>query len=842
MPGFVQNLKDFIASKIALPLFRSIGKLLNTKIIPFRWITLGGVQKVTTNGDIAIFQFANGYLEIKVITESIWRIRASKSPLQKDHYSWAASPIETPFNLKVNLDLGYYVIKVDKNISQKNDLLIKINENNGAILFEKMDGEVLSQDIKAISWSKRKRWAATHKKATVNELQIGFGERTGSLAKNGRKMIFWNTDPRIYHKTNDPLYQSEPIQISVRENGSAYGIFYDNHHYSLIKIDKKKQSKVSYFTEQEPICYYFFSGPSLKDVIQQLTLINGRISLPPRWILGHQQCRWSYYPEEQVRAIASTFRDKQIPCDCIHLDIDYMDGYRSFTWNKERFPNPKKLIDDLHLEGFNIVVNTDPGLKIDTNWNIYNEGVKNNYFCKLPNGKLYTSKVWPGKCVFPDFIKHEVRTWWGSLFNSLVEVGVDGFWLDMNEPVTFTIKGTFPNKVQHHMIDKDVSHREAHNIYGLNMARATRQGIDSLRPNIRNFIFTRSCYASIQKYAASWTGDNYSDWIGLQQSLPMIINMGLCGQSIVAADIGGFYQNCTPELLTRWYQLGIFYPMCRNHSSAGTVSQEPWAFGEEIEQIVKKYIELRYQLTPYLYYYTWEASRTGLPIMRPLFMEFPNDIEAYNKKWFDTEFMFGERILIAPILNKMPNDNSSAKREIYLPQGTWIDFWSKEILKGGTVIEKEFSLDQLAIFVKAGSIIPTNPVVQFLEQTKDHPVIFEIYPGIEFQGKAYFDDGISKDYLQNNYCSLNLQGIKKSNELTIDIFKEGKLEELSTTNKNIHFVFHRVNKPLIIRLNDKKYSEGFDLGNNSWNYDDNTKMLIIKTNNYEFPLSIQLLF
>ncbi|NHJ86908.1 MAG: DUF5110 domain-containing protein [Asgard group archaeon] len=813
--------------------------LLNHRIIPFRWQAIGGIVTHKKLKDSVIIQCENGFIEVKIVSPTIWRIRASNDSLPKDHKSWASREPDLDLQIKTVQEYGSLTIKEDKNVSSKNDLIIKVSEVDSTITFERINGDILHKDTDPIAFSKRGSWIKTKKMSPKKEYHVGFGEKTGKLVKNGRKLIFWNTDQSAYTIRDDPLYQSEPLQISLRDDGTAFGIFYDNYRYTVMKLGKTATSKVSYFTEKGPLCYYVFAGPTLKDVSKQIGELNGKIPLPPRWVLGHHQCRWSYYPEEKVREIASNFRVKAIPCDSIHLDIDYMDGFRCFTWNNERFSDPKKMATDLKNDGFKLIIMTDPGLKVDPDWPIYQECIAKEFHCKLENGDPYHGKVWPGKCIFPDFTNPDVRVWWGKLYKDYLDLGIEGFWIDMAEPSVFDLRRTAPFNVLHNMDGQPETHQYAHNIYGNAFAMATREGLDVLNENRRTFLFGRSAYSGIQRYASTWTGDNYSTWKHLRQSIPMVLSMGLSGQPFVAVDIGGFSFNCNAELLTRWYQTGIFYPFCRNHSANATHPQEPWVFGEETEKIIKETIEFRYKLLPYLYTLVWEAAKDGLPMMRPLFMEFPKDKESYNEKWHNTQFMVGDKLLIAPALNKLGKSEKTIKMKIYLPEGKWFDYWTKELFAGGSIISREVKIDQLPIFVKAGSVIPMGPIVPNVEKTSNHPITLEFYPDDEIQGLVYFDDGLTKEFENGFYNLLTIRGNDTSKKMSIDILQSGKITDLPTTNEILYIKVHTEKVPNEIIVNDNIAQKDMESENLYWILNDEKKEYLIINKIPQFPMDIQ---
>jgi len=814
--------------------------VFNFKPRPRRWINIGGIVSARSLGDRVVIECEFGFMEIKIISSNIWRVRASKHQLPEEHSSFAAIEPKDALRLKLNKQYGFLQIKQDKNISSRGEIVIKVLERTSQISFEQVNGTILSRDQQSIAWSKKGNWVRTSKTSPVKEFHVGFGEKTGDLVKNGKKMIFWNSDPTGFDAREDPLYQNEPLQVTIREDGSAYGIFYDNPGYALIHISKGQRSAVTYYCETEPLCYYFFAGPTLKEVVMQIAQLNGFLPLPPRWVLGYHQCRWSYYPEERVREIAKNFRERQIPCDSIHLDIDYMDGFRVFTWDSKRFPDPKKLIRDLLTEGFKTIVMTDPGLKVDPDWSIYREGLERNFYCSLPSGEPFIGEVWPGDCVFPDFFDAKVREWWGQLYKSYLDVGVEGFWLDMAEPSIFSARRTFPPDVQHTINGKKVSNREVHNAYGNLFAKATREGVEKLLPEKRVFLFCRTAYSGIQRFAATWTGDNASRWSSLRQSIPMVLNMGLTGQPFVAVDLGGFAFDTTAELLTRWYQLGIFYPFCRNHSANGTKNQEPWVFGEPYETINRKTLEFRYQLLPYLYTLLWEASTTGIPMMRPLFMEFPKDKETYKALWHNKEFLLGRNLLIAPILEENKQKNNVATRKIYLPEGSsWIDFWTTEKYEGGKVLEKKVSLETFPLFVREGSALPIGPSVLFSEQSNAHPLWLFVYPSEEIAGEVYLDDGITKEFEEGEFCHLTIRGNEEKNKLNLEIFQKGKLRELPLTNNELCIVIFTTKDPKEVKVNDKLVLNPPRNNKLFWRRRENGQGFEILVPNPEFPLDLE---
>ncbi len=554
----------------------------------------------------------------------------------------------------------------------------------------------------------------------------GFGEKTSFLDKRGEKMTMWNSDVFAPHNPEiDALYESIPYFMTVNK-GKAHGIFFDNTFKTVFDM-KSSDETYSFSAEGGVINYYVLAGPSPKDVIKQYSYLTGRMPLPPKWAIGYHQSRYSYETEDEVRELVQTFKDKQIPLDAVYLDIHYMNGYRVFTFDEERYPNPGQLIADLKNEGIHVVPIVDPGVKVDPEYSTYQEGIQGDHFCKYMDGKIYNGDVWPGNSAFPDFTNETTRNWWGEKHDFYVDKGVEGIWNDMNEPAVFNETKTMDLAVVHGNDGYPKTHRELHNVYGLLMGKATYEGLQERLNGKRPFLLTRAGYAGVQRYAAVWTGDNRSFWEHLQMAIPMCMNLGISGVPFCGPDVGGFAHDTTGELLARWTQVGAFTPFFRNHSALDTVQQEPWEFGEDIEAITKKYINLRYIWMPHIYSLFKEASDTGVPVMRPLLLEYPADPEVFN---LSDEFMIGDSVIIAPILH--PDKNH---RAVYLPKGTWINYWTGEEYSGQEYHLVKANLDTLPMFIKKGAIIALGQEKRSTEE-KDKRVTFHVYPSMD--GGDYF--------------------------------------------------------------------------------------------------------
>lgn len=624
-------------------------------------------------------------------------------------------------------------------IVRKDPVRLIIMDNNGRVLVEEKE--------LGTCWRGREE-VICYKKMKDDERFYGFGEKTSFLNKRGEKMSMWNSDVYAPHNPEiDALYQSVPFYVALNNDG-AYGLFFDNTHETIFDL-KSSQDTLSFSAEAGLLDYYVFAGPTAKDILQQYTTLTGTMPLPPKWALGYHQSRYSYESADEVREVIRTFREKKIPLDAIYLDIHYMDGYRVFTFDKKRFPNPKKLIAEAKEEsGVRIIPIVDPGVKKDVNYSVYRDGVNNDIFCRFIEGNLFTGNVWPGESVFPDFTVKKSRELWGELHHFYTNLGIEGIWNDMNEPAVFNETKTMDLDVIHENDGDPRTHRELHNVYGLLMGEATYDGLKKQLSGKRPFILTRAGFAGVQRYAAVWTGDNRSFWEHLQMSIPMCLNLGMSGIPFSGADIGGFAHDTNGELLARWTQVGAFTPFFRNHSALGTVRQEPWEFGTRIEEIVKKYIELRYRFLPYIYQLFYEASKSGIPVMRPLFLEYPNDKNIFN---CSDQFLIGSDLLIAPIMTP-----DTDHRSVYLPDGKWFDYWSGEQYVGGQHHLVYAPLDKLPLFVREGAILPLGEIRQSTEEI-EKIIEFHLF-GQEKAGSFsyYEDDGTTFEYEQGAYLETEL--------------------------------------------------------------------------------------
>jgi alpha-glucosidase len=699
--------------------------------------------------------FENNYGTISIINDAIINV-FSKLDDVKPNSKAIENPVKSQTEVTAVLDGDCIVISTAELIVKVYDeFLVDFYQKDGLLLCKDYRGErtinrLLSQkdmELMALEGHQLIKDMQNHKIQVMKVLEgdecfYGLGDRTGFLNKRNYAYELWNTDePAPQVDSFKILYKAIPFIISLKSN-CTYGIFFDNTYRSYWDLGKESADYYFFGADNGNLNYYFIAGDKVSDIVAGYTSLTGTVPRPQLWTLGYQQSRWGYETEEYVRELAAKMREHRIPCDVIHLDIDYMDNYKVFTWNKESYDNPKRMIQDLSQDGFKFVTIIDPGVKAQKGYDVYDEGIKNDYFAKTEDNQVYINQVWPGDSVYPDFGKKRVRDWWSDKQKYLVDMGVRGVWNDMNEPASF--KGEIPDDVIFSDEERKATHGEMHNVYGHLMSKAAYKGWKK-HDNRRPFVITRACYAGSQKYTTAWTGDNHSIWAHLQMAIPQLCNLGLSGMSFVGTDVGGFGSDTTPELLARWVQVGCFSPLFRNHSNKGTVKQEPWQFDKKTLDIYRKYVELRYQLLPYFYDLFVSQEETGLPILRPLVLHYEKDEKVHE---LNDEFLVGENILVAPVVMQ-----GALNRLVYLPEGLWIDYWTKEQQVGPVYLIKEAVLDVCPMYVKAGTILPKYPVQDYVGEKEITELILDSYPGngeyihVQDDGETFaYEDGVYNQY------------------------------------------------------------------------------------------------
>ena len=578
------------------------------------------------------------------------------------------------------------------------------------------------------------------KRMEGDEVFYGLGDKYSFLNKKGYEFEMWNSDiPDPHYESMRSLYKSIPFFI-VHRPDVDYGIFFDNHFRTQFDLGKENSGYYFFSADDGNLDYYLISGESIADVVSGYTYLTGTTPLPQLWTLGYQQCRWSYETRDELMAVAKGMRDNEIPCDVLYCDIDYMDNFKVFTWGEKQYPRHREMLDDLKQQGFKVVTIIDPGVKKESGYPIYEQGMVNQFFVHAPDGSVYENVVWPGDSVFPDFGRRAVRNWWADNQRLMTDDGVAGIWNDMNEPASF--RGEIPQDVVFCDEERRTTHAEMHNVYGSLMSKATYEGIRR-HTGKRPFVITRACYSGAQKYTTGWTGDNQSHWSHLRYSIAQLCSLGLSGMAFIGTDVGGFGANCTPELLVRWTQVGCFTPLFRNHAAKGTRHQEPWAFDAQTLAICRKYIRLRYRLIPYLYDCFHTAEATGLPVFRPLVLNFEDD---RNTLEINDQFMVGDWIMVAPIV-----DQGRVSRDLYLPRGcAWYDFHTGQRLSGGTRILREAPLDTCPIYVREGAVLPLWPVMNYVGEKPVDTLELRVFGG-NGEYDHYQDNGEDFAYRSGEY-------------------------------------------------------------------------------------------
>ena len=732
----------------------------------------------------------NVVLQLTVLRDSVLRFRYTTTGTFDNDFSYAITKYaSTGYNkLEIVENDEFYIIITSK-------LRCEVSKKDARVsIYDAITDELINQDEIGFHWEESYEFGGNIVKMskTVNEREsyFGLGDKPDHLNLKGKRFQNWVTDSYAFGKETDPIYKAIPFFTGLH-HGKAYGIFFDNTFRSYFDFGQERRNVTSFWAQGGEMNYYFIYGPKMQDVVENYTDLTGKPhQLPPLWALGFHQCKWSYYPEAEVKAVTSKFRELQIPCDAIYLDIDYMDGFRCFTWNKDHFPDPKRMVKELLDDGFKTVAIIDPGIKIDNEYSVFKEALDKDYFCKRADGPYMKGKVWPGECYFPDFTKPEVRDWWSGLFKELVEdIGIQGVWNDMNEPAVMEVPNkTFPDDVRHDYDGNPCSHRKAHNVYGMQMARATYHGMKKFNYPKRPFVITRAAYSGTQRYTSTWTGDNVATWEHLWIANVQAQRMAMSGFSFAGSDIGGFAEQPQGELFTRWIQLGIFHPFCRVHSSGDHGDQEPWAFDEDVTDVVRKFIEIRYQLLPYLYTAFWNLVEHGTPILKSLVMYDQEDNQTHYRT---DEFVYGDQILVCPI--QEPNAKG---RRMYIPRGSWFNFWTDELVEGGKEKWVDAEIDSMPIFIKEGAIIPKFPIQQYVDQTIIEELSLDVYFKLGKESSQLFDDAHDGyDYTKGRYSFRTFKLTGKSHELIIQQHKEGKYEATYKTFKlNIHALPFEINE------------------------------------------------
>lgn len=658
-----------------------------------------------------------------------------------------------------DLGKGEFIVEEDSNfvIVKGTKVLTFVDKNTTEISFRDLEGNIINEDFQP-SFKDEKGNVYISK---VNDClaYYGLGEKGGDLNKKGCYTENFNTDDPETDDDSITYYKTIPFYVALKEE-ATYGIFFDNSFRSYFDMGKEMGDRIFFGAIGGQIQYYFIPGENIKEVVKNYTALTGRMEMPPLWSLGYQQCRFSYFSQEEVRELVKTFEEKDIPLDVVYLDIDYMDGFRVMTFKTPNFDDAAGLIGDLKEKGIRTITIIDPGVKVDEEYDVFKRGKEGNHFTKKLDGEMFIGAVWPGDSAFPDFSNKYCREWWKSELKKFIsEHGMDGIWNDMNEPCVFNNDHkTMLETCLHNSDNGVIEHKEFHNRYGFEMSRCSKEAQEELHPNERGFSMTRATYAGGQRYSSVWTGDNMSLWSQMRMSISMNANLGISGFSFVGNDVSGFGLDSSEELFIRWMEMGPFIPIFRNHSNMYTRRQEPWAFGPRAEKIAKKSIELRYELLPYIYDLYYISHKEGLPIFRPMIMEYEKDMNLLNMR---EQFMLGENMIVAPVLYE-----GERSKTLYLPKGSWFNYFTMEKLQGGKWYKLPCELDEILVFVKEGAIIPTYN--KKFRNVKERPnnILLKVF-GENAKGFHYNDDGHSMEYLEGKYTYMDIKVVDGKEELKL---------------------------------------------------------------------------
>ncbi len=724
-------------------------------------------------------------LRVDALRPDVLRVRLypTTHPTQTpEDASWAVLPAARTARIPVTPEpTGFSTTSL--RVSVTPDLRLTVSD---------LAGHILQSDALPVAWSPD-GFTVTKAKSPVDHF-FGLGDKPGPLDRTGEAFTLWNTDSFGWQESTDPIYKSIPFFLEMHD-GRTLGVLFDNTYRTFFDFGRQRPDRYTFSAPAGPLDYYILYGPDPKHVVETYAWLTGPTPLPPLWAFGYQQSRYSYTPSAQVEDIAARLRADKIPADGIWLDIDYQYKYRPFTVDPATFPDFPGMVHTLAAEHLHTIVIADLHIADAPNqhYTPYDTGIAGDQFVKL-HGQNYIGPVWPGPSLFPDFTRQQTRTWFGSLYKDFVADGVSGFWDDMNEPAVFTYPSkTMPNDVVHRIDEpadegfapRTALHSEIHNVYGMENSRATQEGLLTLQPNLRPFVLTRASYAGGQRYAATWTGDNLSTWNHLRMTTPQLLNLGLSGFSLSGADVGGFGGSPSPGLLTKWLMLAAFQPIDRDHAAKGTRPHEPWVDGPAQEDIRRRYINERYRLLPYLYTTAEQTSRTGIPILRPLFLEAPH-ATADNHPLDDDapgEFFFGPSLLVAE--SPLPDD--IAPYEVHLPPGIWYDYWTGAKLdRRQTLTTRDLeiknptanatptlpplmvhpALADLPLYVRAGAILPMQPLVQSTEEKPAGPLTLRVYlpaadatastSSNDCSGDLYADDGLTFNFRHGDYLRLHI--------------------------------------------------------------------------------------
>lgn len=742
------------------------------------FVPLGAVGRVTRDERSVLIALGDVFLRVDVIRSDILRLKISQAGRFDEAPTFAAAfamPPPVRFELRESPERVEVATERLTLIVRCSDAALDVYRHDGTPVLESERDEA----GRSIGYLSLNDSFVVSRRARKSDAVFGLGQKTGAFDRRGRSFVLWNLDVlapnalrqnRLFERDLnasgkspdfDPYYTTIPFFQHAREAGDGLavaGFFVDNAYKANFDLTQPELIRFQFWGGQ--YTEYVFAGPDLPSILEAYTFITGRMRLPPVYALGHHQCRWHDYTQDDVVALGRRYRKSELPCDVLWLDIGHMDGYRVFSWHPQRFPDVPRLLTELERERFRCITIVDPGVKYEAGYALFEEGRSRDLFCKTESGQVYSGEVWPGRTAFPDFSKAETRGWWAELNAAHVGLGLAGVWNDMNEPATGDVD---PFAMRFDRDGANHPHERYHNQYGLLMALATEQGLLSGRPEQRPFILSRAGFAGIQRVAAQWLGDNCSSWEHLVLGLPMAFGMGVSGQAFIGADIPGFSSNATPELAARWFEYGALTPFCRCHNERGNQDHYPWSFGQDVERVARAALRLRYQLLPYLYACFLRTAASGEPVQRPMVWDFPNDGDARTR---DDQYLLGPALLVAPVLTQ-----GARERWLHLPAGTWYDWHSGDKHVGPSRLHVAAPLGRTPLFARGGFVVPLwNPAPAstfgFFPDSIELHVFVPDTDGTQLS-VLYEDDGVTLSHLTGRYLRTDIELTRRARQLLL---------------------------------------------------------------------------
>lgn len=750
--------------KLAVAQVNNIGKIVSWKK------TYRGIEGKTSSA----------FFKIQVYNNKTIRVRVSPEKTMSDFsYALVDQQVTDNSDVKITenkLSILLQTTTIDLEIEKQPAFRVTFKNKQGKVINEDVSGEGFSTSF----IGKR---STLYKKLQPGERFVGLGEVLGNLDKRGSGFSLNNTDTYKYGDPRLSMYTSIPFFIGIHQQ-EVYGLFYHNTYKTFFNFGLSTPF-TSITAEGGDVDYFFIYDTNIGNILNHYTSLTGRMPLPPAWSLGYHQSRCSYYPQENVKWLAETFRKKNIPIDCIVLDADYLQDYEPFRINLERFPDMRALTSELKNLGIEVTASVNPGIKIDSTYFAHADGLKKDVFVKYSDGNIYTAEIAPSLNNFVDFTNPKARNWWIDNMKFLPDNGIYGYWNDMNEPA---VGGSYlPDNLSFDFDGRKANALEAKNIYGMQMARSSFESALKYGNGKRPFILTRSGFAGVQRYAAVWTGDNTAKDEYLLGGTLLNTQLGLSGLPFVGDDIGGYIGNTSKELFTRWMQVGVFAPFARNHKEAYANASEPWSYGEEAEAISKEFIGFRYRLLPYLYSKFYEASQTGMPVARSLCISNPFDDMVFDNT-YQYQFLCGDAIMVIPVTSQ------EKLKKFFLPAGNWYNLYSDELVNGDQELTAECPVYTIPLYVKASSVIPMQSLVQSTKQKPSDTLFIHIYYGNEVNTFVYYeDDGNTMEYQKGQFYKRSISFMPSEKQI---VFSKPQ-GRYSSTFKTIQCILHGFNDSLI---------------------------------------------